>query len=510
MANLVIENSLPGVVAIVNAGQVARPVERQPTSTFFVVGYSAWGPVNTPTVVTGWADYVAQFGPFDANSFLDDAVYTFFNVFPGKQAVICRVVGAAKTLGTLTLKDRSAGAGLDTLRVDAKYPSTRVDILCTVENGTAANTVKLTFRSVLLKRKEIHDNVTVSNAASLARVTQESRLVSLVNLNSATAAPNNNPKVLAETALAAGGDDFAGLAAADYIGADDGVTRTGLQVFKDEQLGTGQVAIPGLTTTAIHAALVAHAEAYHRFALIDPPLASDKTAVATIRALHGTWHGAVYWPWVQMLDYEQTGLKKFYPPSAFAAGACAQVDRTIGVHKAPANIAIPGALDVERNASGGPQTDDNTREFLNGKDVNVITPLPQQGVKIYGARLMTADRRVAFVHQVRLLNEFYYAGKLGYSWAPFQVVDGKGRLFRDLRSTGRNFLRAFFEAGALHGKTEEEAYLVIADESNNPPQDLENGIVHVEWAVKISPTAERIVLNIDNVPLFQDLGAFQQ
>lgn len=508
--NLVIENSLPGVIAIVNAGNVARAVERQPTSTFFVVGYSPWGPVNTPTVVTGWADYVAQFGPFDANSFLDDALYTFFNLFPGKQAVVARVVGAAKSLATLSLKDRSAGAGLNTLRVDAKYPSTRVDILCTVEDGTLANTVRLTFRSVLLKRKEVHDNVSVASVATLARVNQDSRLVSLTNLNSATAAPGNSPRVLAETALAAGSDDFAGLTAADYIGADDGVTRTGLQAFKDEQLGTGQVAIPGLTTNAVHAALVAHAESYHRLALIDPPFASDKAAVATVRALYGTSQAAIYWPWVQMQDYEQTGLLKFYPPSAFAAGACAQVDRTIGVHKAPANILIPGALDVERNAAGGPQTDESTREFLNGKDVNVITPLPQQGVKIYGARVMAADRRVAFVHQSRLLNEFYYAGKLAYGWAVFQTVDGNGRLFRDLRSTGRNFLRSFWSAGALHGQTEEEAFLVVADQSNNPTEELENGIVHVQWAVKISPTAERIVLNIDNVPLFQDLVALQQ
>lgn len=507
--SLVIENSLPGVIAIINAGQVARPIERQPSSTFFVAGYAPWGPANTPTVVTSWADYVRTFGGFDPNSYLDDSLYAFFNVFPGKQAVVCRVVGAAKALGTLNLKDRSASAGLNTLRVDAKYPSTRADILITVADGTATDTFKLTVRSVFLNRKEIHDNVKIADVNTLTRVNQNSELIAVANLNSATAAPGNNPRVLAETALAGGSDDFAGLAAGDYVGTDDGNTKTGLQAFKDEQLGGGQVAIPGMTSSTIHAALVAHAEAYHRLALLDPPLASDKAAVATIRALYGTWYGAIYWPWVQLQDFEQSGLLKFYPPSGFAAGACAQVDRTIGVHKAPANISIPGALDVEHNASGGAQTDETTRELLNSKDVNVITPLPQQGVRIYGARVMTADRRVAFVHQIRLLNELYYAGKLAYAWAVFQVADGNGRFFRDLRSTGRNFLESFWAAGALHGKKREDAFLVIADESNNPPQQLENGIVHVQWAVKISPTAERIVLNIDNVPLFQDIGVLQ-
>lgn len=508
--SLVIENSLPGVVAIVNAGQVARPIERQPSSTFFAVGYSPWGPVNTPTVVTGWADYVRQFGPFDANSYLDDAMWTFFNVFPGKTAVVSRVVGAAKALATLSLKDGGAGAGVNTLRVDAKYPSTLADILVTVAAGTAANTFKLTVRSVFLARTETWDNLSIADAASLTRINQQSALINVTDLASVTAAPGNNPRVLAETALAGGADDFAGLVAASYIGTDDGTTRTGLQAFKDEQLGNGQVAIPGLTTAPVHAALIAHAAAYHRLALIDPPLTSDKAAVATIRALYGSWYGAIYWPWPQMMDYGGSGILKYYPPSAFAAGACAQVDRTIGVHKAPANIEIPGALDVERNSSGAPQTDDTTREYLNGKDVNVITPLPQQGVKIYGARLMTGDRRVSFVHQIRVLNEFYYAAKLNYGWAVFQVVDGSGRLFRDLRSTGNAFLRSYHAAGALFGATEAEAFVVTADESNNPAQELENGIVHVQWAVKISPTAERIVVNIDNVPLFQDLSVLQQ
>jgi phage tail sheath protein FI len=508
--SIVIENSLPGVTAIVNAGQVARPVERQPSSTFFAVGYSPWGPANTPTIVTGWADYVRQFGPFDANSYLDDAMYAFFNLYPGTNAVISRVVGAAKALGTLALKDRSTAPGLNTLRVDAKYPSTRVDILVTVEDGTATNTFKLTVRSVLLNRKEIFDNLAMSDASTLTRINQKSTLVNVTDLANATASPNDNPKALAETALAGGSDDFAGLAATDYVGADDGSIKTGLQAFNDFNLGGGQVAIPGMTATAVHAGLIAHAGAYHRLALIDPPLASDKAAVATIRALYGTWYAAVYWPWVLMLDNEQTGLQKYYPPSAFVAGTCALVDRSIGVHKAPANFEVPGALDVEHNAAGQPQTDDTTRESLNGKDVNVITPLPQQGIRIYGARVMTADRRVAFVHQIRLLNELYYSGKLAYGWAVFQVVDGSGRLFRDLKSTGRNFLRSFWEAGALHGDKEEDAFVVTADTSNNPAQELENGIVHVQWGVKISPTAERIVLNIDNVPLFQDLGVLQQ
>lgn len=508
MTALVVESTLPGVHVLLNTAQVARPIKRQPTSTFFVVTYAPWGPVNTQRVVTSWQDYVRQYGGFDPNSFGDDALYAFFNIFPGKTAIVNRIVGTTPVKATKNLMDR-AGTPVATLRVDAKYPSTRVDLKVKVEAGTNANSVKLTFRSVFLNRREVFDNVTLA-AQSLTEVNQKSKLVDLTNLNSATAAPNNLPAIAAEASLTGGTDDFSTINAGAYIGTDGGPgARTGLQVFNDEDLGTGQVAIPGITTDLVHAALIAHGEAFKRLALIDPPFGSDKQDVADIRANYGTWFGGVYWPWVEMNDFEGTGLTKFYPPSGFAAGACAKADREIGTHKAPANYVIPGALGVERASNGQTQTDANTREYLNGKDVNVITPLPEQGVKIYGARVMTGDRRVQMVHEIRLLNLFYYSLKIGYAWAVFQVVDGQGRLFRDLRATAIAFLTPYWAVGALYGKTAKDAFIVIADESNNPPEELENQRVHVQVGVYISATAEQVIIELDNVPKFQSLSILQ-
>src|SRR5947209_10969148 len=303
---LAIENTKPGVTVLVNTSQVGSPVKRQPTSTAFAVGYSPWGPVDSPTLVTSWADFVRQFGGFNTNSFLDDFFYIFFNFFAGAQAYVSRVVGSSAAVATKTLNDR-AGTPLATLRVDAKYQSSTVDVRVTVEAGTAANTVKLTFRSVALGIKEPYDNFDLS-AAAIAEINQKSKLVTLTNLNSATASPNNMPALAAEATLTGGNDDFAGINTARYIGTDDGTTRTGLQAFNDELLGTGQVAIPGITATAAHAALVAHAEAYHRLALLDPPLGSDKDDVIAIRALYGTWYAALAWPWFQASDFAGSGL----------------------------------------------------------------------------------------------------------------------------------------------------------------------------------------------------------
>jgi len=507
--SLALENTKPGVTVLVNTSQVGTSVKRQPTSTAFAVGYSAWGPVDTPTTVTSWSDAVRQFGSFNANSYLIPFLYIFFNLFKGAQAVVCRVVGAAAAVATKTLNDRAV-APVATLKVDAKYPSSTVDVRVTVEAGTAANTVKLTFRSAALGFKEPYDNFDLS-ANAISEINQKSKLVKLTNLASATAAPNNLPALLAEATLLGGNDDFAAINAARYIGTDDGTTRTGLQAFNDELYGTGQVAIPGITAETVHSNLIAQAEIYHRLALLDPPLGSDKNDLITMRELYGTWYGAIAWPWFQALDFAGSGLLKFYPPSAAMAGACAEADRTVGTHKAPANYVIPTAVDVERASNGQTQADDGALEALNGHDINVILRIPESGIRVYGARVMTADRRVQMMHEIRLLNLFYYSLKIAYRYAVFSVVNDS--LFRQLASVARTFLRSFYRAGALYdggSKKESDAFIAICNENNNPPEDLEAGRVHVDIGVKISPTAETIIVKIDNVPLSQDLSVLQQ
>lgn len=497
--SVAIENNLPGVTAIINQGQVARPLDRQPTSTAFLVGYSVWGAATTPVTITSWSEFIRKFGGFNANSYLADAVYVFFNYFGGRQAVISRVVGGAAAKASKSLLDR-AGTPVATLKVEAKFASSAVDIKVAVAAGTLVNTVKLTFTSVYLNITEIYDNVDLT-AGSLQTVNDKSKLVVLSNLASATAAPNNLPAITAATALTGGGDDFAGVAASDYV--------AGLNAFADGNLGTGQVAVPGQSNPTVYAALKAHAEAFQRLAIYNSAFGDDVSEMLAIdTTVYRSAYAAMYYPWVQMTDLSGANAKRFYPPSIFAVGACAKVDREVGTHKAPANISVPNALDVERNSSGAAQLDENARAALNAKQINVIAPIAGEGLKIYGARLFypAGETRVRFVHERRVLNLIYYTAKLGLSYAVFAVVEGSGRLFRDLRSSASGFLRNLWRDGALYGATEKEAFLVKCDTENNPPEDLELGTVHLQLAVKLSPTAEQVIVNIDNVPLSQNLN----
>jgi phage tail sheath protein FI len=499
----------PSVHARINAGQIARPAPPESPSTVFAVGYSPWGPVNMPTVVTSWSEYVRKFGSFNANSFLDDFCYIYFNLYPGTRAVICRVTGALPVVATATVNDQGDTPHA-TLRFDGKYPSSTVDITVKIEAGAKQDTFKLTITSAALGgQPEVWNDLKV-DAASSAYVNQNSNLVKITNLGSANPAPDNLPALTAALVLTGGDDKFSDLSDADYIGTDDGVTRTGLQTFNSEDFGPGQVAIPGLTTADVYAALIAHAEAFKRLALLDEALGADKDDVVLTRNLYDSAYAAIHWPRPQHLDFAGSGIKKFYPTSGFVAGECAKADLLVGPHRAPANLgAIPGALDVERSSSGFPQTDSEaTRAFLNDRQVNVITPLFQQSIKVYGERVMSTGL-VQMIHELRVLCLLYYQLKKDYQQLPFSVVDSSGAFFRQVKSITESRLREYKRAGALTGDKESDAFLVKCDRTNNPPESLDAQRVNVLVGIHISGTAEIIQLDLQYVPQTQDLSILQ-
>lgn len=504
--SVAIENTKPGVTAIVNAGQVSRPLERQPTSTAFVIGFATWGPAGVATKITSFSEYRRVFGNFHEAGYLAEFAKIFFDHFGGKQMVAVRAVGPAAAEGTVTVNNRVAVTPAATFKFDAKHPSADGVPAVTISDvAGSTDLVDLLIKYDALGITERYLGIDLRVDANIALVNAKSKVLN-VSLAAAIVAGATGRPAAGTFNLAGGADDAGSVEDIDLPGY--------LSEFADENFGTGQVAIPGHGDNgedpdeAIALALIAHAEAYNRLALIDPELGTEWADAVTEFGTIASSHAAAYFPWVEMIALDGSGGKKFYPPSCFAAGACALVDRTIGTHKAPANIMVPNAVDVERNDDGTTMMTDNVREVLNASNINAIAPIAGEGIKIYGARVLapSGETRVRFVHERRLLNLIYYTAKFGFAWAVFAVVDGGGRLFRDLRSSGQNFLRSLWRAGALFGATEDEAFVVTADESNNPPEELQEGRVHVQLGVKLSPTAEVVIVNIDSVPLAENLN----
>ena len=103
---------------------------------------------------------------------------------------------------------------------------------------------------------------------------------------------------------------------------------------------------------AVQLGLIAHCELMgDRVAILDPPPHLNAQQVREWRrekAGYDSKQAALYWPWIKVFD-PATGQQIFVPPSGHMAGIWARNDNTRGVHKAPANEVVRGAIALEIN-----------------------------------------------------------------------------------------------------------------------------------------------------------------
>lgn len=86
----------PGVY-VEEVASGSRPIEGVGTSVAAFVGLAPTGPLNEPTLVTNWTQYVAAFGEFTDGYYLAHSVYGFFNN-GGSAAYVVRVGAPPRAL----------------------------------------------------------------------------------------------------------------------------------------------------------------------------------------------------------------------------------------------------------------------------------------------------------------------------------------------------------------------------------------------------------------------------
>jgi uncharacterized protein len=253
------------------------------------------------------------------------------------------------------------------------------------------------------------------------------------------------------------------------------------------------IAIPDRRTPAVQAALIAHCELQmDRFAVLDPEydFTDDQhTDVENQRqaSVSTRGYGALYYPWLRVPPLG-TGEPILVPPSGHICGIIARSDAMKGVHKAPANEIVNGAVGVERRMN---RTDHG---LLNLGGINVIE---QSGVGrpvLMGARTLASDLNWLHVSTRRLflfLEESIEAGIRPAIFEPNGLP-----LWQKLKRTITDFLNTQWRNGALFGATPEEAFYVRIDEGLNPFSEQQLGRLHVEIGVRPVYPAEFIVIRI--------------
>ena len=265
------------------------------------------------------------------------------------------------------------------------------------------------------------------------------------------------------------------------------------------------VAAPGILDDAVRDKLVSHcASTGDRFAIFDGPDHVTDLGVLTRTPAETPAGGlapkktdlaAWYFPWVSVFD---PGTKLQHPtddgtinvpPSGHVAGIYARVDNNRGVHKAPANEAILGALDVSQPLSKADQ------DGLNPKGVNCIRVL-NSNILVWGARTVGGDAN-ADLKSITVRRTLLFLRESideGTQWVVFEP--NEPGLWQKITRNITAFLTNVWRSGALFGTTPAEAFFVKCDAETNPPELRELGQVVTEIGVSIVRPAEFVIFRI--------------
>jgi phage tail sheath protein FI len=295
----------------------------------------------------------------------------------------------------------------------------------------------------------------------------------------APAGDKKDEKAAAAPATGGGGRE------ALYIGKDGGPgARTGLKCFEEvDEIAI--VAAPGQVSPAVADAILSHCETRKdRFAVLDSP-ETITGGVDKLPKPRDSKYGAYYFPWIQVYDPDKGNI--FVPPSGHICGVYSRVDSERGVHKAPANEIVRGALGMKYNVSKGEQ------DLLNPKGINAIRFM-SGAIRIWGARTLSTDPSWRYINVRRLFIMVEASIERATQWVVFEPNDH--RLWKRVQRTITSFLTLMWRTGALMGTAPEQAFYVKCDEETNPPEVVDAGQLVVEIGLAPSKPAEFVIFRI--------------
>ena len=270
-----------------------------------------------------------------------------------------------------------------------------------------------------------------------------------------------------------------------FIGKDLGPgQRSGLKCFEEVD-EIALIVAPGQTSPAVQDALLSHCEnRKDRFAILDAP-ETINGGIDKLPKPRDSKYGAFYFPWIQVYDPDKGNI--FIPPSGHIAGVYSRTDSERGVHKAPANEIVRGALGLKYNVSKGEQ------DLMNPKGINAIRFL-NGAIRIWGARTLSSDPSWRYINVRRLFIMVESSIERATQWVVFEPNDH--RLWKRVQRTISSFLTLLWRNGALMGTSPEQAFYVKCDEETNPNEVVDAGQLVVEIGLAPVKPAEFVIFRI--------------
>jgi len=306
------------------------------------------------------------------------------------------------------------------------------------------------------------------------------------------------PAVAAAASLAAGHDGLSNVLGADYSGVQS--TKTGVYAFDDVE-GLFRFCCPNplLTDASPATANEALVQSLLDYANVRVTVTyySDVpygTSVVNAKVFGDKFVGRrliLFWPWLKVIE---ESLDKWLPPSSFVMGIAVEKDFRRGVHKNLGNELLAYTIDLEYSVS------EAEGETLNNAGVNTIRKFSGQGIKTYGGRTRSVVTAWRFIHYSELWN---YIGKslaIATQDVPFEPHNSF--LWKSVVRRITAFLSNEQRRGSLFDAANPTGipYIVVMDETNNPPDQVALGIATVRVEYVPTGTAEKFVVELTSSP----------
>jgi hypothetical protein len=216
---------------------------------------------------------------------------------------------------------------------------------------------------------------------------------------------------------------------------------------------------------------------------------SQINSVLTNTVGYDTSYAATYWPWVKTIDPD-TANQVWVPASTMIPGVYAFNDSIAHPWYAPAGISrgvITNAIQAERVLTQG------NRDTLYQANINPIATYPTNGVVVFGQKTL-AKKKSALdrINVRRLLIEL----KSYIS----QVADNF--IFEQNDAVTRNSFLAVINPylSSIQQQQGLTSFKVIMDETNNPPNVVDNNQLVGQIYLQPTRTAEFILLDFNILP----------
>ena len=203
----------------------------------------------------------------------------------------------------------------------------------------------------------------------------------------------------------------------------------------------------------------------------------------------------MYWPWIDVTDPLNSQKTLTIPPHAHIAGVYARTDKNKNVGKAPGGT-VDGALQFLSGLESNP--DKGERDTVYPVRVNPLINTTQTGLAVWGVRTMSPTSDVLkYVNAVRLfqfVEKSVFNSTFGFVFE--SITPG---LYTRIKTTIDGFLNNLFQSGYLAGSTPLQAYFVVCDHTNNPPEVVNQGQVIVDIGIAPNKPAEFIIFRFSPI-----------